>query len=625
MIRNQTVEIEINKGNFYIYKEKYGINIGDKVIVDVSDLTPGSSIEVESVCDICGSLRIISYKLYFKSYKHDNIFCCSKKCSSEKNRRKIYDKYGVNNISMIPEIREKIISTNKSKWGSESYFSSEKGKEEIKNIFIDRYGVDNPQKVDVIKSKTKKTNLEKYGVEFALSSPDVRDRIKKTNLEKYGVEFPSQSKDILDKILSTNRERYGGNSPLSSPEIFNKSKLTLISNYNVDSPLKSDIIKDRVKKTNMSVRGVEWPTQSEEVREVLKENNWIKYGSDSISQSDLFRKENYGISNHPNYLRYVDNRVSLFRCDLNKDHDFQIHYDNYHKRSLQKIPLCTVCNPISELSSIKEKELLEYIRSVYVGEVIQSYRDGLEIDIYLPELKIGFEFNGIYWHSEQWREKTYHLDKTEFFSKRGIRIVHIWEDDWTDRRRIVESMITNLFNSSSAIFARKCQVRQIGVADARDFLNGNHIQGFVNSVVKIGLYYENELVSVMSFDNFEGRKKMEDGGWNLSRFCNIVGFNVVGGASKLLKYFIKKYGPSRIVSYADRDWSVGKLYDTLGFVRVGEGRPDYKYVLDGKRVHKSRFRKSNLRTDLSESKYVEKNKINKIWDCGKIKFEMVLV
>jgi hypothetical protein len=167
--------------------------------------------------------------------------------------------------------------------------------------------------------------------------------------------------------------------------------------------------------------------------------------------------------------------------------------------------------------------------------------------------------------------------------------------------------------------------RQIGVADARDFLNGNHIQGFVNSVVKIGLYYENELVSVMSFDNFEGRKKMEDGGWNLSRFCNIVGFNVVGGASKLLKYFIKKYGPSRIVSYADRDWSVGKLYDTLGFVRVGEGRPDYKYVLDGKRVHKSRFRKSNLRTDLSESKYVEKNKINKIWDCGKIKFEMVLV
>lgn len=625
MIGDQTIEIEVSKGNINRYKDKYGVGIGDKVIINISDLTPGSSVEVDVVCDICGSSRKMPYKLYIRSQKHDGIFCCSKKCSSEKNRRKIFDKYGVNNISMVPEVREKIITTNKTKWGSDSYFSSEKGKEDIKNIFIEKYGVDNPQKNEGIKSKTKRTNLEKYGFECSLSSPDIREKIKKTNLEKYGVEFPSQSKEISDKILSTNQERYGGNSPLSSPEILNKSKLTLISNYNVDSPLKSEIIKDRVRKTNLSIRGVEWPTQSEMVRELLRGNNRIKYGSDSASQSDLFRKENYSISNHPKYLRYVDNRVSLFRCDLDKDHDFQIHYDNYHKRNLQKIPLCTVCNPISDLSSIKERELLEYIRSVYVGQIVESYRDGLEIDIYLPELKIGFEFNGIYWHSDQWKEKNYHLEKTEFFSERGIRIIHIWEDDWTDRRKIIESMISNMFNSNRTVFARKCEVRQIGVSDARDFLNGNHIQGFVNSVVKIGLYHGDELVSVMTFDNFEGRKKMGDGGWNLSRFCNVVGVNVVGGASKLLKHFIRKWDPKRIISYADRDWSVGKLYETIGFVRMSDGRPDYKYVVGGKRVHKSRFRKSKLNiSDVSESNFMKGKGVYKIWDCGKIKFEMVL-
>lgn len=625
MIGNQTIEIEVSKGNINRYKDKYGVGIGDKVIINISDLTPGSSVEVDVVCDICGSSRKIPYKLYIRSQKHDGIFCCSKKCSSEKNRRKIFDKYGVNNISMVPEVREKIITTNKTKWGSDSYFSSEKGKEDIKNILIDKFGVDNPQKNEGIKSKTKQTNLEKYGFECSLSSPDIREKIKKTNLEKYGVEFPSQSKEISDKILSTNQERYGGNSPLSSPEILNKSKLTLISNYNVDSPLKSEIIKDRVRKTNLSIRGVEWPTQSEMVREVLRGSNRIKYGSDSTSQSDFFRKENYAISNHPKYLSYVDNRVSLFRCDLDKDHDFQIHYDNYHKRTLQKIPLCTVCNPISDLSSIKERELLEYIRSAYVGQIVESYRDGLEIDIYLPELKIGFEFNGIYWHSDQWKEKNYHLEKTEFFSERGIRIIHIWEDDWMDRRKIIESMISNMFNSNRTVFARKCEVRQIGVSDARYFLNDNHIQGFVNSVVKIGLYHGDELVSVMTFDNFEGRKKMGDGGWNLSRFCNVVGVNVVGGASKLLKHFIRKWDPKRIISYADRDWSVGKMYETIGFVRMSDGRPDYKYVVGGKRVHKSRFRKSKLKiSDVSESNFMKGRGVYKIWDCGKIKFEMVL-
>ncbi len=284
--------------------------------------------------------------------------------------------------------------------------------------------------------------------------------------------------------------------------------------------------------------------------------------------------------------------------------------------------MCTICNPIGETKSIKEKDLHEYIKSIYSGEIIQSYRDKFEIDIYLPELNIGFEFNGLYWHSEKFKEKNYHLDKTNYFKEKNIRIIHIWEDDWTLNQDIIKSQISNLLkNNQYKIFARKCIIKEVDIKTASKFLDDNHIQGFVSSIYKIGLYYNDELVSIMTFDSFEGRKKMEDGGYNLSRFCNKTGLNVIGGASKLLNHFIREYKATRIVSYADKDWSIGNLYYTLGFECLSESKPDYKYVVDNKRVHKSRYKKSKLKTTLTESQETKKLGINRIYDCGKIKFE----
>ena len=328
------------------------------------------------------------------------------------------------------------------------------------------------------------------------------------------------------------------------------------------------------------------------------------------------------MDNDVNYLRYLDNGLSQFNCD--KGHSFNIYIDNYIKRKSENIPLCTVCNPIGNSKSIKEKDLFEYIKFIYSGEIIQSYRDKLEIDIYLPELKIGFEFNGLYWHSEKFKEKNYHLDKTNYFKSKDIRIIHIWEDDWAFQEDIVKSQISNLLGKSEKIFARKCIIKLVDSKIARKFLDDNHIQGFVSSKIKIGLYHLDELVSLMTFDQSEGRKKMEEGGYNLSRFCNKLGYNIIGGASKLLSYFIKEYKPTRIISYADKDWSIGSLYYTLGFENVGRNGPDYKYIVDNKRVHKSRYKKSKLGIQdmsITEAQETKRLGINRIYDCGKIKFE----
>ena len=423
--------------------------------------------------------------------------------------------------------------------------------------------------------KIKDVCLKKYGVENPFQSDEIKLKSKTTNLEKYGCEYASQSYEFKSNLIKSNLEKYG-----------------------VENVFQNDNIKMKSMKTNLEKYGVENVFQSDDIKKIIKNSLIIKYGVD-----------------HPLKSNSILNNV---------------------KKTKSNIPLCTVCNPIGDYKSIKEKNLHEYIKSIYSNEIIQSYRDGLEIDIFLPELKLGFEFNGLYWHSEKFKEKNYHLDKTNHFKEKGIRIIHIWEDDWTLREDIVKSQINNLLGNSKKIFARKCVIKEItNTKESKKFLDKNHIQGANSSKIKIGLYHttqsngatNEELVSIMTFDQSEGRLKMDNSGYNLSRFCNKINTNVVGGASKLLSYFIKVYEPSRIVSYADKDWSIGSLYYTLGFENIGGNGPDYKYIVDGKRVHKSRYKKSRLGiqgTSITEHQETKRLGIHRIYDCGKIKFEKVI-
>ena len=624
MLKSKKVSIIINKGNLPFYKKKLNkdLKIGDLIEINISELTNGSKVEVSAICDFCENELIIQYCLYNKSFIKNGTFACSKKCAAIRTKQVLMEKYGVSNISQVPEVKERIKERNLEKWGTEYYFSSDIAKDKNKEIFIEKYGVDNPLKSELVKEKMIKTNLEKWGVEWTLQNKEIRERGKITNLEKWGTETPSKNQEIKDKIIKTNQERWGGNSPMSNDIIKEKSKNTTLKNWGVDNPNKSIDIRKKSKNTNLEKYGVEYPTQSEIIIDKRRNNNLEKWGSIHVHQSDIFRKNNTKIGNNENYIEYKGDQVSIFRCDYGLDHSFEINTDNFFSRTKQNVKLCTICNPIGNSISYLENELFTYIKSIYDEGIVQSYRDGLEIDIYLPHLKLGFEFNGLYWHSEEQKDKNYHKDKTNYFKEKGIRIIHIWEDDWSNKRDIIKSQISNLLKVNNVkIFARKCEIREVNLNECRDFLNNNHIQGYVNSKIKIGLYFDNELVSLITFDQFEGRKKMEDGGWNLSRFCNKLNTNVLGGASKLLNYFIKEYLPTRIVSYADLDWSQGNLYYQLGFNLINESKPDYKYIKNNERTHKSNFKKSKLKYNCTESEFIKSNSIYKIWDCGKLKFE----
>jgi hypothetical protein len=246
------------------------------------------------------------------------------------------------------------------------------------------------------------------------------------------------------------------------------------------------------------------------------------------------------------------------------------------------------------------------------------------LDIYIPYHNIAFEFDGLYWHNELYKDANYHLNKTELCEEKGIKLIHIFEDEWTYKQDIVKSRVKNLLGlSNDKIFARKCVIKEVKTENKTKFLDENHIQGSVGSSVNLGLYYKDELVSIMTFGSL--RKNMGrnfiDGHYELLRFCNKLDSNVIGGASKLFKHFINNYNPIEVISYADRRWSQGGLYDNLGFEFIKNSVPNYFYVVKGKRMNRYNFRKDILvkegyDADKSEREIMSGRKIYRIYDCG---------
>ena len=215
--------------------------------------------------------------------------------------------------------------------------------------------------------------------------------------------------------------------------------------------------------------------------------------------------------------------------------------------------------------------------------------DGKEIDIFISSKNIGFEFNGLYWHSELYKGKMYHQDKKLLANSKGINLIHIWEDDWIFKRKLIESRIKAILGLSKTIYGRKCVIKEISSPASQKFLDINHIQGNINSKYKIGLFYEDKLVAVMTFGT--RNKKIE-----MLRYCNLLDHTIIGGFSKLLKYFIKNYQPDEILSYADLDWSSlnSNVYEKNGFKFKGYTKPGYHWSNGEKRYNRQRFMKYKL-------------------------------
>jgi len=295
----------------------------------------------------------------------------------------------------------------------------------------------------------------------------------------------------------------------------------------------------------------------------------------------------------------------------------------------QGCPLCA-----SEKSKL-ERDITDFVKSlVGEGNVVENDRevlDGMEIDILVPSMMVGFEVDGLIWHSEKFSTpKDYHLNKMEKALSKGIRLINIFEDEWNEKKEIVKSRIRNILGfTERKIYARKCEIRAITHSQSKEFMNHNHIQGYAVDSIRYGLFNNDELVAVMTF----GKKRINvgslhsDGEYELIRFCNKIDTTVVGGASRLFSHFLSEYKPRRVVSYCDRRWSVGGLYERLGFREYNVSPPSYFYTTGRKRINRFSLRKDVLvekhgcPKEMTEHEWCLANGFYRIYDCGAFCYE----
>ena len=353
----------------------------------------------------------------------------------------------------------------------------------------------------------------------------------------------------------------------------------------------------------------------------LLNNHPTKHSYNFVKKS--FEKENWKLLTEED--EYEDSH-QLLDVICSENHNVKARF--YHFKDGVR------CHKCFSTNSNAENELFDIIKNKF-PDAIQNDRkliSPLELDIVIPSKKIAIEYCGLYWHSEKaGKDRNYHLNKLNECNKKGYNLITIFEDEWLENKKIVLSRLFNILGMSEAnkIYARKCEIKEINTKLKNDFLNEHHIQGSDRSRIKLGAFYNNKLVSVMTFSKPSIAKggNSKDGVWELNRFCSHKDYQVIGIGSKLFTYYIGNYTYTEIFTYGDKRWSKGNLYKKLGFEYIHDSEPNYWYIVQNKRYHRFNFRKSILKNklenfdeNLTEIENMNNNGYYRIFDCGSTKF-----
>ena len=478
------------------------------------------------------------------------------------------------------------------------------------------------------KERRKKTTIESQGG-LGFASKKITDKVKETNLKKFGFENATQSKEIANKISKTwetvnkenvlkkrketNLKKYGTEHHQQNPEQKEKIKNGLIEKQD-GIGFASKKIANKVKETNLKKFGFENAMQNSGVQEKLKETIQEKFGVSNISE-------------HGNEL------WNKFKDEFNPD-TFKITESLKEMEEKYGVRYYTISDflqrfgyKFSTISSY-EQSLRHFLPNdfKYNDRTVLS---GKELDFYSEKRRLAIEFNGLLYHSEKYgKNMNYHNEKTNMTLQKNIQLIHIFENEYVYKKPIVESIINSkLGKFKERLYARNCEIKEIDVKTKNDFLEENHLQGKDNSLIKFGLFYNMELVSVMTFGHSRFNKNYQ---YEMHRFCNKMGYQIIGGASKLWTNFLKKYTPISVITYADRRYSNGTFYRKIGFDLKNISKPNFFVFgnsikgLDSRlkwQKHKLKNKLDNFDPDLSAWDNMRNHGYNRIWDCGNYVFE----
>lgn len=280
---------------------------------------------------------------------------------------------------------------------------------------------------------------------------------------------------------------------------------------------------------------------------------------------------------------------------------------------------------IKSWSSKKEIEIYEYLSSNdSYGEwesCNRSLISPFELDIISHKRKIAIEYCGLYWHSEYNgnKNKNYHINKLKMCEEKGYRLITIFESDDEDK---VYSYLNHIIGKNSAIYARNTEFREVNTQESRTFNDLHHMHGDHSGKIKVGLFYENELVLNASFS-----KSRYDKSYDLEciRMTSHKDFRIIGGVSKIFKNILNEYDKKSIITYVDLRYGNGNSYEKSNLIFSHRTPPNYWYFIPSQGVLHSRiqFQKHKLKDklcffdkNLTEWENMKNNGWDRIWDCG---------
>lgn len=519
------------------------------------------------VCVECGA-NSASWILSTKQYSN----FCSKSCSrnsiltKEKTKQTCLKKYGVTSVGASEQAKQKKKQTCLERYGVEDPLKLASIQQKKKQTCLDRYGVDNPSKNIEIQKRMKLASQKDWEERY----DEKRSKFKQTCMEKYGAENPQQNAQIRNKREQTNLEKYGNINVMKNPDVANKKDQTCLDRYGDVSVSRSKL--------------------SDFCKAKIQDKEWL-------------------IEQHHNQERTITNIAKELQIDTSS----LVKY--YHKFNIQ----------LKKFShSQGEREIGEFLKENNISHICNTKQiiSPLELDIFIPEHNIAIEYCGLFWHSDLHPriDNQYHVRKLEMCEEKGIRLFTIFEDEWLYRQSQVKNKLLYAFGMmKERVFARECVVKNCTMKEKVEFFENNHIQGSGPGSVTYKLVWSGETVAMMTFIKKVG------GEWILNRYA--TSRNVVGGFSKLLVYFERENSPRKVVTFADRRWSSGGVYEKNGFNLDGVLGPDYRYVIEDRRVHKFNFRHKNLGKLLenydellSEVENTRNHDLYRIFDCGLKRF-----
>lgn len=576
-------------------------------------------MKIKLTCKCCEREFEVQYKFRDKKF-------CSRNCyfnaarqgktkmgkSKDPNVREIRNCKVCNTEFEVRKKDPKTMCSDKCRveWGGKEEIK-QKRLESLKNSTQEKYGVDHVWKVKEIHQKTidnRNDVLMGLKVSEKLKSKskeewlEINQKKESTKEKIYGDKFYNNSEQISKSLL--NKYEKDGES------IIKKREYTMLSKYNVRSALQLDECRSKLVEIKDEV--------GEKISKTLRKNQLERV----IKKLSSHNLELVG--------EYVGGEQNTFKC-CECGHTFT---STVIKSGL--IPICRRCNPIESETKISKKirDILEDNKINFIPndrKLIYPY----EVDFYIPEYNLAIEVNGNYFHSELMgqKNKNYHLVKTKLCNDKKIKLIHIYEDEINNSYDIVKSRIHHLINKQDKkIYARKCIIKEITSKVKKEFLTQNHLQGDCKDTIRYGLFYGEELVSVITFGKRKITKSNKEPNWELIRFCNKNYYSIVGGFSKLLSHVLKNHNIKNFITYTDIRWSgydkKETVYSKNNMAFVGYTPPSYWYM--DKKNYNYRINRFTFRKDLLVKEGFDPNKteweimqergFDRIWDCGNIKF-----